>query len=90
MNDKQQFTHINKKGDFLHQKWFLDLGIYHKGFAIARDENGWFHIDFEGKEIYSHRFSQIEPFYNGWAFVTDKLGNKQIISESGIVKNLRE
>ena len=46
MNSQQYFTHINCKGDLLHGKWFKDLGVYHKGFATARDEEGWFHIDF--------------------------------------------
>jgi len=88
MNSEQQFTHIDKNGAFLHQQWFLDLGIYHKGFATAKDKNGWFHIDFQGNPIYENRFSKVEPFYNGWAFVTNKLGNKQLISESGEIKKL--
>ena len=90
MNKYQQFTHIDKKGQFLHQKWFLDLGVYHKGFATARDDNGWFHIDFDGNEIYPYRFAQIEPFYNGWAFATNLLGDKVIISENGNIKKLNK
>jgi len=88
MNSQQYFTHINGKGDLLHGKWFKDLGVYHKGFATAKDADGWFHIDFRGIPIYPHRFHQIEPFYNGWAFVEMIDGRKVLVSEKGIVQTL--
>ena len=89
MNEQQQFTHINKQGDFLHGKWFDDLGVFHKKFATARDKDGWFHIDFSGKELYPHRFAMIEPFYNGRAFVEDFSGRKVILLEDGALNFLR-
>ena len=62
----------------LHDKWFRLLDVYHKGYARAKDEKGWFHVDRNGDEIYQKRYSLIEPFYNGFAFCVT-LNNKQII-----------
>ena len=67
----------------LNGKKFLDLGVYHKGFATAKDEKGWFHIDKSGNPVYAERYLIVEPFYNGFALVTDFLGNKMIINEKG-------
>jgi hypothetical protein len=47
------------------------------------DEDGWFHIDKEGNELYRHRFMTIEPFYNGFALQTQFDRNKIIIDELG-------
>ena len=52
-------------------------------FATAKDEKGWFHIDIHGKALYSKRYLIVEPFYNGFALVTDFENNKQIINEKG-------
>ncbi len=86
MNNQQLFTHIDKQGKKLHNKWFLDLGVYHKGFATARNEEGWFHINFKGERIYQHTFAQIEPFYNNLAFCETQDGQKCVISEFGEMK----
>lgn len=77
------YRHINNKGNFLNDKAFIDLGIFHKNFATAMDKDGWFHIDKDGKEIYRHRFLAIEPFYNGFALVTQFDKSKVIIDEQG-------
>jgi hypothetical protein len=77
------FRHIDTKGDFINNKEFLDLGVFHKNFAIAKDKDGWFHIDKDGNEIYKHRFTAIEPFYNGFALVTQFDERKIIIDEKG-------
>lgn len=79
------FKHINTNGESINDKSFLDLGIFHKNFATAKDVNGWFHIDKDGQELYKQRYSVIEPFYNGFALVTESGNNKQIIDESGCV-----
>ncbi len=52
-------------------------------FATAKDENGWFHIDLNGNELYKERYLIVEPFYNGFALVTDFSNNKMIINEKG-------
>ena len=77
------YRHIENKGNFLNYKTFLDLGVFHKNFATAMDKGGWHHIDKDGNEIYRHRFLAIEPFYNGFALVTQFDKNKIIIDEQG-------
>ncbi len=83
-------THINYRGEFSHGAWFPDLDVFHKGFARARDDKGWTHINVKGIPIYARRFSAVEPFYNGQARVERFDGGLEIIDESGrIVTELR-
>jgi len=77
------FKHIDTKGNFLNNIDFLDLGIFHKNFATAKDEKGWHHINKHGKAIYKQRYLAIEPFYNGFALVTQFDNQKIIIEENG-------
>jgi hypothetical protein len=77
------FRHIDTLGKFLNNKEFSDLGIFHKNFATAKDNDGWYHIDKRGSEIYQQRFLAVEPFYNGFALVTQFDNNKIIIDENG-------
>jgi hypothetical protein len=77
------YRHIDSKGHFLNDISFLDLGIFHKNFATAKDNGGWHHIDKNGKSIYRERYSAVEPFYNGFALVTQFDNQKIIIDESG-------
>ena len=79
------FRHIDNKGQFINKKKFLDLGVFHKNFAIAKDEKGWFHIDKSGLQLYKERYELIEPFYNGFALVTNANNKKEIINEEGKV-----
>jgi hypothetical protein len=75
---------VAPEGSLLHQVAFLDLDVFHKGFARARDERGWFHIDRSGKEVYSSRFEMLEPFYNGQALARRRDGRLVVIDESGM------
>lgn len=77
------YKHIDKTGNFINDKEFLDLGVFHKNFATAMDENGWFHIDKQGNELYSARYLAVEPFYNGFALVSLFEKKKIIINEKG-------
>ncbi len=77
------YKHITKDGNFLNEKEFSDLGIFHKNYAIAKDKFGWHHIDKSGKELYSNRYLMIEPFYNGFSVVETFEGKKLIIDEKG-------
>ena len=77
------YKHIDKKGNYINNIDFLDLGIFHKNFAIAKDKDGWHHIDKLGRELYKERYSAIEPFYNGFALVTQYDNQKIIIDENG-------
>ena len=81
-------THINVSGELVHGQWFMDLDVFHKGFARARDINGWHHVNQTGEPIYTQRYSQVEPFYNGCSRVEAQDGCLQVIEESGCV--LRE
>jgi hypothetical protein len=77
------YKHIDTKGNYLNNIDFLDLGIFHKNFATAEDKEGWHHIDKQGRELYKERYSAIEPFYNGFALVTQFDNQKIIIDEKG-------
>lgn len=80
-------AHIDFQGQLLHEKCFLDLDVYHKGYAIAKDEKGYFHINKAGEAIYNERYIKLEPFYNDRAVAIDQYGVKMIITTDGrIVK----
>ena len=76
-------THIDLDGKIVHGKWFVDLDVYHKGYARARDEDGWMHVDLFGRPAYAHRFQAVEPFYNGQARVERFDGALEVIDEYG-------
>ncbi len=75
-------THIDATGRLLHGRWFLDLDVFHKGHARARDYNGWVHVNLSGEPIYARRFAAVEPFYNGQARVELADGALEVIDES--------
>jgi hypothetical protein len=76
-------THIDSAGEQLHGHWFVDLDVFHKGYARARSEDGWMHVDRLGHPVYRRRFAMVEPFYNGQARVEREDGGLEIIDESG-------
>ena len=76
-------SHIDPWGNLLHGRWFLDLDVFHKSHARARDERGWHHVDVQGKPLYSSRFANVEPFYNGQARVEGLDGSLAVIGEVG-------
>jgi len=76
-------TNINIEGQFIHGNWFLDLDIFHKYFARAKDDRGWCHINRYGKPSYDDRYTMIEPFYNGYARVETTSGELKVIDELG-------
>ncbi len=83
-------SHIDNQGHFIHSHWFLDLDVYHKGFARAKSNDGWHHIDKSGKPIYADRYANVEPFYNGFSRVETFSGALLIINEQGnVVRELR-
>jgi len=81
--DNGQSSHIDLTGDFVHEHWFLDLDVFHKSYARARDADGWLHVDRVGKPIYARRFAAVEPFYNGQARVERFDGGLEIVDERG-------
>lgn len=75
--------HIDSSGRTIGTGGFLDLDVFHKGFARARDEGGWFHLTREGQPAYARRFAAIEPFYNGQARCEAFDGSLHVIDENG-------
>lgn len=78
-----RLTHIDLDGELVHECWFLDLDVFHKRFARARDEEGWTHVDVRGRPAYARRFASVEPFYNGQARVERFDGALGVIDEAG-------
>ena len=76
-------THVDPRGTPLHGVWFLDLDVFHKGSARARDDDGWTHVDTTGRTLYARRFAAVEPFYNGQARVERFDGGLEVIDETG-------
>ncbi|MCB9681858.1 MAG: methyltransferase [Alphaproteobacteria bacterium] len=76
-------THVDVDGGPLHARWFVDLDVFHKGYARARDAAGWTHVDRQGRPIYEARFAAVEPFYNGQARVERPDGGLEVIDEAG-------
>ncbi|MBI4322502.1 MAG: methyltransferase [Chloroflexi bacterium] len=76
-------VHIRQDGNLLNGTAWLDLDVFHKGFARARDRGGWTHIDESGRPLYPERYAMVEPFYNGQARVETHDGALLIINEVG-------
>lgn len=76
-------THVDLQGDEVHGVWFVDLDVFHKGYARARDDKGWMHVDDRGHPVYTRRFTSVEPFYNGQARVERDDGGVEVIDERG-------
>ncbi len=81
--DDGHSTHVRLDGSLLHERWFIDLDVFHKGFARARDADGWMHVDLQGRSVYARRFHAVEPFYNGQARVERFDGALEVIDETG-------
>ena len=81
--DDGRSTHINPVGERVHDVWFEDLDVFHKGYARARDASGWMHVDGRGQPAYDRRFANAEPFYNGQARVERFDGGLEVIDEVG-------
>lgn len=81
--DDGSSTHVRLDGSLLHDQWFVDLDVFHKGFARARDDDGWMHVDLRGRPVYLRRFQAVEPFYNGQARVERFDGALEVIDEAG-------
>ena len=81
--DDGRSTHIDLHGALTHGSWFLDLDVFHKGCARARDEDGWTHVDASGRPLYRRRFAAVEPFYNGQARVERSDGGLEVIDGTG-------
>ena len=75
--------HVDLDGRAIHAHRFVDLDVFHKGYARARDARGWTHVDTGGRPAYTRRFAMVEPFYNGQARVEGFDGALEVIDERG-------
>lgn len=82
-NESGLSSHLDLNGARAHEHWFVDLDVFHKGYARARDEEGWMHVDLRGRPAYANRFAAVEPFYNGQARVERFNGGLEVIDEQG-------
>lgn len=80
-------THVDRSGAETHRARFLDLDVFHKGLARARDAAGWFHIGLDGRAVYDLRFESVEPFYNGTAHVWTWAGERLLVDRSGATRH---
>ena len=84
-------VHVNSNGAALHAhislagRGLLELDMYHKGLARARDERGWFWGDRAGDDAGFGVFAAVEPFYNGQALVTGLDGVRRVVTDAGSV-----
>lgn len=86
---KGRAYHVFQDGTKVHDNTFVDLDVFHKGFARAKDECGWTHINIKGEIVYPERYEMVEPFYNGHARVMDENGVFLVIDENGdIIHNI--
>ena len=83
MNEKGLHHHIDIEGRNLGLGEFIDLDVFHKGYARARDDCGWTHIDVHGRPAYDQRFAAVEPFYDGQARVERFDGTLEVVDEQG-------
>jgi hypothetical protein len=81
--DSGMHHHIDAEGKPRGAGEYLDLDVFHKGFARARDAYGWFHLRRDGTPAYRRRFAAIEPFYNGQARCESHDGALVVIDEEG-------
>ena len=81
--DDGRHSHIDQSGALLHGRWFLNLDVFHKNLARARDELGWHHVDIHGQQLYRTRYRNVEPFYNGQSRVEGNDGSLLVIGETG-------
>lgn len=89
MLENGKFSHITKTGKFLYNFSALFLGVYHKGYALAYDAEGWFFIDKKGHPLTKEKFSYLEPFYNGIALGRNLKGQLCLVKENGEVEEIQ-
>ena len=81
--DDGRHSHIEPGGGLVHDTWFDDLDVFHKGHARAADRCGWHHVNKCGEPLYEMRFKAVEPFYNGQARALRFNGSLCVIEETG-------
>lgn len=76
-------THVDLQGRPTHGVWWLDLDVFHKGYARARGPDGWTHVGRDGHSAHRRWFAEVEPFYNGQARCRTLDGRTVVVDEGG-------
>ncbi len=84
------FTFLNDMGEYPIRRWFTQCLPFHKGFAVVKDETGWYHIDTHGRRLYDRHFAVAEPFYNDVSRCIDGCGNTVLVSPDGKMETIIE
>jgi hypothetical protein len=86
--------HIDENGARMHRpgQQLLDLDVFHKGFARARDARGWFFIGMgsgaDAMKPAGTRYAQLEPFYNGHAVAMRSDGARVLLAGDTLAETL--
>ena len=68
---------------------FLELHVFHKGFARAMDSEGWFFVNRNGTDtLKGRRFADLEPFYNGVSLAKRMDGSRVLLSDNDIYREV--
>lgn len=86
INKEGLSTHMKADGELLHGLYFEELNIFHKGYAIAKDRDGYFHINKKAQALYAMRYKKLEDFYNGYALATTNNCQKVILNEQELTE----
>ncbi len=73
-NCERQYNFINKKGKFLSDEWFIDVGHFNNGLAKVKRKDKYNFIDKYGKYLTDEWFDWVGDFREGFARV--QRGNK--------------
>lgn len=87
LNEDGLCAHVDRDGRQVHPERYLDLDVFHKGFARARDAHGWFHVNRDGRPAYLARYENVEPFYNGFALAWTGRAMPVVIDETGTIRH---
>jgi len=82
-DSKGRAHHIDYDGKRLNADSYLSLLPFHKDVAVAEDDNGFFHVDKNGRSLYGHRYRWLEPYYNGFALAQEFGGRLGTRNERG-------
>ena len=64
------YNFIDKQGNYLSNKWFKLLGVFHEGFAVVQRKDRLYNfIDKQGNILSAEWFIDVSSFYEGFAEV---------------------
>lgn len=85
MKKKKRGIHYLGPLDIMRKFGYLEVGNFHGHVALARDEEGYFHVDGNGKPLYDERYKNAGIYLKGKAYVLDWNGAQYYIDKNGNV-----